>query len=259
MPDTHTSDWPAPAYAEPPSIVEAGCLAATLRRNVLGGAHERDPIPDISAFAAAAGAAVVEADLGVTAGGCEALLVPLPDDRFRIAVDPRPRSGWNDRPSDARQTTQRQRLRFRVAHELAHTLFYSRAPGAVPSRRPCCSTGEEAFCDRFAQALLLPDDVVATCSVFSELECVQASFDVSLEVAVRSYASVHRTEIALFYWAKEANPILQWANVADESRLLPWTAAIRSAIRDTVATARLRSADALLLRERHQAVIFVRA
>ncbi|MFN2468673.1 MAG: ImmA/IrrE family metallo-endopeptidase [Gaiellaceae bacterium] len=85
----------------------------------------------------------------------------------------------------------RHRYRFRVAHELAHTLFYAR-PGGRPRRRFAVTGQEEAFCDRVARALLLPDQAVLhRAPTPTALLCVQREYDVSLEMCVRAFAEVH--------------------------------------------------------------------
>jgi hypothetical protein len=89
---SRATGWPSRFFGATPDAGAACLTAMRIRREVL-----RDtgygPIRDLTAVTEAAGAHVVEADLAAGAGGCEALLVPVDGDRFRIAVDPTPRSG----------------------------------------------------------------------------------------------------------------------------------------------------------------------
>ena len=74
-------------------------------------------------------------------GGLEAAIVSSLDHEFEIVCDE-----WlPDQDSD--------RLRFRVAHELAHTLFFNWSDNP-PSRVSERTDEEERFCDEFAEALL---------------------------------------------------------------------------------------------------------
>lgn len=79
-------------------------------------------------------------------GGVEACTVPCAKNEFRIWVDDRPCGGdkGEGRFSDL--------VLFRLAHEVAHTLFYR--PGSPPSRTLSADRAEEEFCDEFALALL---------------------------------------------------------------------------------------------------------
>jgi hypothetical protein len=85
--------------------------------------------------------------LGARVGGQQAALLPRWGGGFTVLVDPdltpAERSGNADPVIVAR---------FRVAHELAHTLFYSET--APPRRAVALSPQEEGFCDAFAWALV---------------------------------------------------------------------------------------------------------
>jgi Zn-dependent peptidase ImmA (M78 family) len=89
------------------------------------------------------------------------------------------------------ENLRRHRVRFRVAHELAHTLFYWRR-GDRPQRHLLDSASQERFCDAFSRALLVPPAVVARMPVNARtIMDLQEIFDVSLEVAARSLATAH--------------------------------------------------------------------
>jgi hypothetical protein len=166
-------------------------LYAQQARRAIGEHADAAPLPDLDGFCAAAGVAVARLPLRAAAGGIEATLTPLDGDRFGVVVDPEPAGGWQRIDVRLRADLARHRYRFRLAHELAHTLFYDRS-GARPRRRFSVTAAEEAFCDRYARALLLPDDALADRMVTpAEVLRVQREYDVSLELCVRAFADVH--------------------------------------------------------------------
>ena len=65
----------------------------------------------------------------------DAILIPMFDGGFRVLINPTPIG----RPPSTD---------WLLAHEYAHTLFYS--PGAPPTRSFRHTAAEEEFCDRFA-------------------------------------------------------------------------------------------------------------
>jgi hypothetical protein len=79
--------------------------------------------------------------LEAESGGLEALLVPSSQTRFMIICDP-----WTLEASP-------ERCSFRIAHEIAHTLFYDWTQSPPRRSRPS-SNAEEWFCDAFADSLL---------------------------------------------------------------------------------------------------------
>lgn len=162
--------------------------------------------------------------------GLEALLVPRAGDRFGLIVDPRPACGWRAR-SEGDRATERQRLRFRIGHEIAHSFFYDRSPTEYPTRRVADSPAQESFCDAFASALLVPPAAVAAYGTAPEAVLrAQRAFDVSLEVATRGFARAFPTRpFALLYSDQEGELRPQW--IAPSEALPPrWWAA------DTVRT-----------------------
>lgn len=131
--------WPRPALQQVPTTEVAHRLAASVRQEAPGHAH--DPI----ALAAELDIRVSFKTLNAEGGGLEAALVPDVHGPFEIVCDP-----WIDAGND-------HRLSFRIAHELAHTLFYdwSLTP---PQRLVADSVEEEQFCDDFARYLLDIDE-----------------------------------------------------------------------------------------------------
>jgi IrrE N-terminal-like domain len=199
---------------------------------------------------------VVERDLAAAAGGSEALLIPMPGNRFRIAVDPTPRSGWDDYEIPARSDVTRHRMRFRVGHELGHTLFYERVDGEMPSRTHGSSRQEEAFCDRFARGLLLPDNALRRCRRADRLLQIQREYDVSLEVVLRALGEVQEVHAALFYWHPVSRrPVLQWSNLDAGDKLRKWRLAVHNALRPMRGALYVPSAEATLLAHRRQALV----
>lgn len=85
--------------------------------------------------------------LGARDGGQQAALLPRWGGGFTILVDPDLTPAQrSDNPDPVIVA------RFRVGHELAHTLFYSET--APPRRAVALSPQEEEFCDAFAWALV---------------------------------------------------------------------------------------------------------
>jgi hypothetical protein len=112
-----------------------------------------------------------------------AMLVPAADG-FRVLVDPQL---WERSTSD---THLRRRLRFVVAHELGHTLFYRR--GRPPKRTRPADRSEEGFCHRFAGALLVPPSAAREIPLDPPgLYALSDRYDVSVPVVARAVARVN--------------------------------------------------------------------
>ncbi len=88
--------------------------------------------------------------LDAVRGGHQALLVPRPTGGFHVVVDPDPTPAQHACGVESHTV-----IRWRVAHEYAHTFFY--AHRHVPRRPTPPSADEEAFCDDFANELLGTD------------------------------------------------------------------------------------------------------
>lgn len=164
------------------------------------------------------------ADLGAADGGREALLLPVADDSFQLVVDPTPRGGWPDHGRRMLSRTSRARVRFRIAHEIAHTFFYTRMAGRRPQRTTSPgSRSEERWCDAFAEALLLPQSAVAAAPATGHAVFALAdTFGVSAEVSARAFARHHpaRPRVALLYWRSSeecfepSRAALQWSSTS---------------------------------------------
>lgn len=161
---------------------------------------------------------LLEVDLAVDRGGHEALMFPGVDGRLLIRVDARPKQPWATSCDGLREQTRRHRLRFRVAHEVAHSFFYDRdAHGARRRRRS--TPAEERFCDHFASVLLLPPAAVHAMPATAEsVLALHQRFDVSVETAARRLAEAQPTvDIAVGFW-REREPCtaehvrLQWSS-----------------------------------------------
>jgi hypothetical protein len=159
-------------------------------------------------------------DLRARDGGREALLLPIDGDAFEVVVDATPRGGWLHAAS-TRSRVERARERFRIAHEVGHTFFYLRG-GPRPTRCfPPGGQAEEAFCDRFAEELLIPDKAITTPRFAArDVFSVATTYGVSVEVAARAVAHRHPAQprVSLFYWREAfvdvARAALQWTNAA---------------------------------------------
>lgn len=195
---------------------------------------------DIRACCAAADIEIADAPLGRE--GCEAMLV---SSSRRIVIN-------SDRLAPiASRDVRRHRWRFRVAHELAHTLFYA-SDGASLTRlsRPGTAS-EERFCDDFARCLLVPPPPSPVDA--DGLLRLQQRYDVSLELAARSVAaSVDAPRVGLWWWQSthdNTTPVLaeQWATDGELSELLgvrPFRTAPAS-VPDLLVAARARLGSAL--------------
>jgi len=129
--------------------------------------------------------------LDAKSGGNEALLIPSAEGGFEILVDPWSAASLPEQSEVARHYVSRRRLRFRIAHEIGHSFFYDRR--IRPAKRLLRhSAAEEAFCDVFASALLVPQSLVVrrgpTAKTVSELS---RALDVSAEMAGRALAKAH--------------------------------------------------------------------
>lgn len=163
---------------------------------------------------------VVTDELRSDVGGAEAMLVPVSNDAFSILVDPRPLGGWPHVSEADRVVLERRRLRFRTAHELGHVLFYSRSSGGAPHRRSMPSPAEEAFCDRFAAALLLPPSLLHDGLPSAELAySLAARFDVSVHLVARSIAMYQPrvTSVSLIVHS-DTGPQVQWTSDPSAAR-----------------------------------------
>jgi hypothetical protein len=117
---------------------------------------------DVGSVVAAEGWRLVRSEmLDRTGHGREAALAPSAKWEFVVRVDPR----WSasdrwEAPFHGGDTTAVQALR--IAHEVAHTFFYSEAvDGGAPRRAYPSTATEESFCDAFADALLVPPGAAA--------------------------------------------------------------------------------------------------
>lgn len=194
-----TVRWPHKELLAVPRRAGAERVAADVRRSFL-----RDPLapfPDLKLLCRAGRFKVIERTLGGAEGHGEAMLLPQPGNRFHIWVDAEPRGGWDGVPAAVRDDLRRHRFRFRVAHEMAHSFFYSRGPGE-PRRLVPDSDAQERFADTFARSLLLPPGAASLAPpTAAGALALQRTYDVSVEVALRSLLLQHPTCVgALLYW-----------------------------------------------------------
>jgi hypothetical protein len=174
---------------------------------------------------------VREARLSPERGGKQAMIIPRQADSFEIRVDPTPRRGWARVSHEMRDEVHRQRRRFLICHELAHSFFFKR-DGGRPQRLLPGSPYEERFCDEFARWLLVPQSVArelpaAATTIFA----LHIKYDVSIEVASRAVAHAHNGRylvvVGVARTAHDAPPRLQWTSGddADANEILESTVA----------------------------------
>lgn len=219
------NNWPALALAEVPRLTTADSLAAAVREGASTPTRGRQDLTELltlGRFDLRLGA------LSARGGGIEAALAPRGDDRFALLVDTEPPDGWASVPPGLHQQLARHRLRFRVAHEIGHSFFYDRS-GECPQRLVFDSPDQERWCDRFASALLVPPPVVAATQATPQaLLRLQRDFDVSVQVAARAWARVHRERFVALLVARGPRPPylrVQWQKRHAAPAPRWWTAA----------------------------------
>lgn len=184
------TNWPDPRFTGVPPLGEARALADQARQDL----GVRSARVDVRSCCSLAGVDLVDASLGDA--GREALLIPR-SRGFRIVINS------DFIATTGQQALGRQRRRFRVAHELGHTFFYSLGTGRPRRRFPSGGLEEERFCDEFARSLLAPSPEGEVCA--DEVLALQARYDVSLEVAARTAAaSRHAPRVGLWWWVAPA-------------------------------------------------------
>lgn len=193
----------------------AESLAVAVRESV--GLEVKEPLTEehlSDALQIARAEVVVSDELMSDIGGAEAMLVPVDENAFVIVVDPRPYGGWRPMAAMERSVLERRRLRFRVAHEMAHSFFYRRESGRAPRRTDAPSQHEERFCDEFAAALLLPPAVVVESHpTTEEIYLLANRFDVSVQLVARSMASYHLSVASVALLVEhESGPEIQWSS-----------------------------------------------
>lgn len=112
-----------------------------------------DGIVDVWAGVRSRGWVVEVRPLRAAVGGLQACVLPSRKSQFVVWVDDRPSPAERAEVGSDERGPQAPLARFRLAHELGHTLFYR--PGTPPTRRAEPRASEEAFCDLFAAALLV--------------------------------------------------------------------------------------------------------
>jgi hypothetical protein len=219
-----TDDWPNITLTTVPPLTAAELLAAAVRDSV---STSSEACQDLSTVLALGRFELRICALSARGGGIEAALAPRSDDRFALLVDTEPRNGWESVNPRVREELSRHRLRFRVAHEIGHSFFYDRS-GQRPRRVVFDSSEQERWCDRFASSLLLPPSAITAAPPSPRaLIRLQRHFDVSLQVAARAVARVHRERFIALLVARGARPPhvrVQWQkqHVAPSARW--WTA-----------------------------------
>lgn len=88
------------------------------------------------------------------------------------------------------------RVRFLVAHEIAHSLFY--APGAPPKRVFRYTPEEEQFCDDFARVLLVPPEKAAQVVEVSRVFALSEEVEASPRVVAHAACAHSRAKAAMY-------------------------------------------------------------
>lgn len=176
-----------------PALNEAERLAGSIREAL--AADER-PLT-LRAACEAARVRVLQQQLRVGTRHHPAMLVPV-EHGFNAIVDC---AIWRDAESSERG---RRRLRFMLAHELGHTLFYRR--GHPPTRSSAPDRAEERFCHRFATSLLIPTAAARRTPVDPQgLHALAGRYDVTLRAAAWALARANR-ELSLLWLRHSEHP-----------------------------------------------------
>ena len=218
--------WPKKRFFSVPPLSEAVTLADEIRFSVFNDGARKNGYCDLVEICRQGGFFPERHDGGFGETSHDALLVPRLDGSFKILVDPLPKSELSTSKDIARH-----RNRFRIAHEIGHSFFYDRNKNP-PRRLTQSSVGEEAFCDEFASALLVPRTAVlgiqpAASSVF----LLQHDYDVSAEVAARALAKAYPTvSVVGMMWLPNPNTGVYGMRVvwADGPRFIPQIARLHS-------------------------------
>jgi hypothetical protein len=140
------SSLPAYRFATVPDVEQASRVARAVRRR--WGLGDDEPV-DVAARLVSLGWVVQLQDLDAAVGGLQAAMAPSADG-FVFIADTRPDPAERPRADSGERT--RNRVNYRLAHELGHVFFYDQA---TPARRLARrSEQEEAFCDAFAVDLV---------------------------------------------------------------------------------------------------------
>jgi hypothetical protein len=250
--------WPAVELGTLPRPSDAEALARSIREAVCGAdAWDRGPL-DMEATCELGPFTLAQRRLGAAAGGLEGLLIPRGEE-FELVVDSEPPGGWGCVSPGLRSALDRHRKRFRVAHEWAHSLFYARDPHRRLIRLVADSEAQEAFCDGFAAALLVPPSVVAEMppTPASVLD-LQKRFDVSLEVALRAVVANNPKVAAWLLVAPEGGrPFVQWRSGASYASSVK-TGTVMLALDGRAPGGSAEALDMVWLGARRQALVFAR-
>lgn len=186
------SSWPS--VSEKRGALERVNELAEEARNRL--AHPARPLP-LRRACQAARVRVTSGKLRIGDRSHIAMLVPF-EDGFQATVDA---ELWE---RAKQEENARHRLRFVLAHELGHTLFYR--PGSPPKRAVPPDQDEERFCHDFANSLLVPPKVAASTPLSPEgLFELAGRFDVSRQVAAWALVRA-RVGVTILWMTKAPHP-----------------------------------------------------
>ena len=225
---TDWEGWEATRFVSVPALEVAAELAHAVARAALGDNWESaSGRCDLREICRQGGFNAQRLDRRFSTSSHDALLVPQQNGTFSILVDPLPKNEVTLADDLARH-----RNRFRIAHEIGHSFFYDRRV-PPPLRLFPCSDKEEAFCDEFASALLVPRSIIRNITPSpANVFVIAQKYDVSVELAARAVAKVHPAiSIAGLLWkphpTKAGRPNLRVAWSAGP-RFIPRNAALHS-------------------------------
>lgn len=207
--------WPRVSDGQLPAPSDASALARAARAAVLAATDVSAPLTNLSALLKRGRFRVRRESLGAADGTVQAWMVAAENDWFDIFIDTEPSGGWRRQHEPVREEMHRQRARFLIGHEVAHSFFFTRRPGQTPQRWAWDSDEQERFCDMFACALLLPPEVVAATEPRAEeVVRLHREYDVSVQLATRAFADIYRGHAFALLYDDEDDPrplIPQWS------------------------------------------------
>lgn len=158
---------PASRFLDAPPVEHAPLLADAIRCSA--GLDLADPVA-VADLISGWGWTVERRRLGAAQGGLKAVMGPT-SNGFLFVVDDNPAPDCSTLQLDIADDDRRRALfNRRLAHELGHVFFYRAEP---PMRRLTAgSTAEEAYCDAFALALLLPPEAFSNAWSEPPSQCI---------------------------------------------------------------------------------------
>lgn len=183
--------WPDIELDSVPPPETATKIARQVREAILPPEQTLEPIEDIGLLGKLGQFELTQKTITAAQHDVQGWIFARPRRSFLIEVDNEPPGGWETVPERLREEVGHHRFRFIGCHEIAHSFFFSRQTDTPEQLLPH-SSEEEEFCERFAEALLVPPEVVAETARTPEgVVELHRRFDVSLKCAAKALQRIH--------------------------------------------------------------------